>query len=193
MIASHSEEKVRDEIENVRRLVLGEQRRIRAFVDGRQPSAQQQLVNLHDAMQREIQAIERKWGCRILLQSVTPQDATVSGELTRQIEFLLGEAVANAVQHGNASRINIAIERTPNRVELRIADNGGGLAGAIGTYSQTELADLGIGPESISKQITELRGTLSLSSSRNGVVLWIGLACNDQVANKTKYKADASS
>jgi signal transduction histidine kinase len=192
MIAGHSEEKIRDEIENVRRLVLGEQRRIRAFVDGRQPLPQQQPINLHDAMQREIKAIERQWGCRIVLQSVTPQDATVPNELIRQIEFLLAEAVANAIQHGNASRINIAIERTPNHVQLRIADNGLGLVGTIGTYGQAELAVLGIGPESISKRITELHGTLSLCSSRNGVELWIGLACDDQVANKTKYKTHAS-
>jgi signal transduction histidine kinase len=76
---------------------------------------------------------------------------------------------------------------------LRIVDNGVGLAGTIGTYSQAELAALGIGPESVSKRITELRGTLSLSSSRNGVVLWIDLACDDQVAIKTEYKTDALS
>ena len=191
MIASHSEEKIQDEIENVRRLVLGEQRRIRAFVDERQPSSQQQPINLHNALQREIKEIEAKWGCRVLLQSVTPQDATAPNELINQIEFLLAEAVANAVQHGNASRINIAIERTPNHVQLRIADNGFGLAGTIGTYSQAELAVLGIGPGSISKRITELRGTLSLFSSRNGVELWIVLACDDKLAVKTKYKAHA--
>ena len=193
MIASHSEEKIGEQIENVRRLVLSEQRRIRAFVDARQPTPQEQLINLHDAVQREIQAIESKWGCRVVLQSVTPQDATIPSELIRQIEFLLGEAVANAVQHGNASLINIAIERTPSHVQLRIVDNGVGLAGTIGTYSQAELAALGIGPESVSKRITELRGTLSLSSSRNGVVLWIDLACGDQVAIKTEYKAHAPS
>jgi signal transduction histidine kinase len=191
MITSHSEEKIQNEIDNVRRLILGEQQRIRAFVDGRQPSPSQQTINLHNAMQRKIKEIENQWGCRVLIQSVTPQDATVPNDLIRQIEFLLAEAVANAVQHGHASHINIAIERTPNHVQLRIADNGLGLPGTIGTYSQAKLAALGIGPQSICKRITELRGTLSLVSSRNGVELYIDLACDDQVANKTKYKAHA--
>jgi signal transduction histidine kinase len=191
MTASHSEKKTEDEIDNVRRLILSEQRRIRAFVDGRQPSPPRQPINLHNAVRRKIEEIEHQWGCRVLIQSVTPQNATVPNELIRQIEFLLAEAVANAVQHGHASHINIAIERTPNHVQLRIADNGLGLPGTIGTYSQAKLAALGIGPQSICKRITELRGTLSLVSSRNGVELYIDLACDDQVANKTKYKAHA--
>jgi signal transduction histidine kinase len=178
MIASRSDHKVQVEIENVRKLLLSEQQSIRAFVDGRQPSPPQQHLNLHDEIQREIGEIKRHWSCSVIL-SVTPQDATVPMELIRQIEFLLAEAAANAVRHGKASRINVAIERTPNRVQLRIADNGFGLKSTTGTYSQTELATLGVGPQSICNRITELRGILSLSSSPKGVELCIELPCND--------------
>ena len=191
MIASHSDEKVQEEIDSVRRLVLGEQRRIRAFVDGRQPSPQQKPIQLYNAMQREMKKMEQQWGCLVALQSVTPQDATVSYELIHEFEFLIAEAVANAVQHGNASRINIKIERTPDHVQLRIADNGSGLPGTLGTYSEAELLAQGIGPQSISKRITELRGTLSLSSARQGVELFIDLPVNDQAAHKISDKAHA--
>lgn len=191
MIASHSEEKVQEEIGSVRRLVLGEQRRIRAFVDGRQPSPPQKPIQLYNAMQREMKKMEQQWGCLVALQSVTPQDATVSYELIHEFEFLIAEAVANAVQHGNASRINIKIERTPDHVQLRIADNGSGLPGTLGTYSEAELLAQGIGPQSISKRITELRGTLSLSSARQGVELFIDLPVNDQAAHKISDKAHA--
>jgi signal transduction histidine kinase len=191
MISSHSKEKSQDEIDSVRRLILGEQRRIRAFVDGRQPSAPQQPVKLQNAMQRKAKKIEQQWGCPIVIKSIKPQDASVPYEIIHQMEFLVAEAVANAVQHGNASLVNIAIERTSNQVQLRIADNGRGLPGTLGTYSHAELVAMGIGPQSISKRIAELRGTLSLVSSHTGVDLYIGLACDDPPENKTKNKAHA--
>jgi signal transduction histidine kinase len=191
MIASHSEENIRDKIDNVRRLILGEQRRIRAFVDGRQQSPPQQPIKMRTAMQRIIKKFEQQWGCHVIIQSITPENAAVPYEVIHQIEFLVAEAVANAVQHGNASLINLAIERTPKRVQLRIADNGLGLPGTLGTYSQAELAVQGIGPQSISKRITELCGTLSLFSSRKGVELFIGFPCDEPAENKNEYKAHA--
>ena len=187
--AAHSDEKVRGEIATVRNLLLSEQQRLRTFVDNRQALDTQQGIILYDEMQRQIEELEQQWGCRVVLQAIRPQNATVPLELTRQIRFLLAEAVANAVQHGNASRVNIAFERTPNDVQLLIRDNGQGLPGTNGNYSQTELANLGIGPQSIFKRITELRGTLSLSSSPKGVELCIGLACAEIAGSKTEYGA----
>ena len=99
--------------------------------------------------------------------------------------------MANAVQHGNASRINIKIERTPDHVQLGIVDNGSGLPGILGTYSEAALLAQGVGPQSICKRITELRGTLSLFSSRQGVELFIGLPLDDQAAHKISDKAHA--
>jgi signal transduction histidine kinase len=177
-IASRSKHEVKYRIESIRKLLFDEQRRIRAFVEGRQPSPRNQHSNLHDEIQREIQKIDRKWGCSTLL-SVTPEDATVPLELIRQIKLLLAEAAANAVQHGNASQINIAVERISNHVRLRIANNGLGLKDLTGTYGKDELAALGIGPRSIAKRIDELRGTLTLSSSSKGVDLCIEIPCND--------------
>ena len=193
MIASHSDEKVRDEIDSVRRLILNEQRRIRAFVDGREPSPPQKPIKLRHAMQREIKKIEQQWSCRVILQSIKPQDASVSDEVIRQIEFIVAEAVANAVQHGNASVVNIAIEGIPDHLQLRIADNGSGLPGTLGTYSDAALLAQGIGPQSIAKRIAELRGTLSLFSSRKGVELFIGLPLDDEAARKISDRAHAFS
>jgi signal transduction histidine kinase len=177
-IASRSTHEVKYRIENIRKLLFDEQRRIRAFVDGRQRSPRDQHSNLHDEIQLEIKKIERQWGCSTLL-SVTPEDATVPVELIRQIKMLLAEAAANAVQHGMASQINIAAERTSNNVRLRIANNGLGLKDLTGTYGREALAARGIGPRSIAKRIDELRGTLTLSSSSKGVDLCIDIPCND--------------
>ncbi len=191
LIASRLEQNVQLELGNVRKLLSDEQQRIRKFVERRQPQPAEQPINLHDELQRETETIEHRWGCRILLQSASTKDVMVSPELARQIKFVLAEAVANAVQHGNASRVNISVKQTPNEIQLQIRDNGVGLSGANGNYNQKEIATLGIGPQSISKRVTELRGRLALSSSPRGVELHIELARDGAATNRTKYVAHA--
>jgi signal transduction histidine kinase len=176
MIASHSEEKVHRTVENVRNLVLGEQKRIREFITGRPPTHPQKPTSLYGQMSGEVLALKRQWDCGISL-SVIPTDAMVLPETSRQIEFIVAEATANAVRHGNSSQINIAVEQTPASIRLQVTDNGTGLEGVSDPLNQTELAARGIGPQSISKRVNDLRGTLSLSSSPNGVRLAIELPC----------------
>jgi signal transduction histidine kinase len=181
-VGSRSGQDVKHNLARVRELLLGEQQRIRAFVEEHRPSLRLQHLNLHDAIKREIERIQHRWDCNVLL-SVTPQDATAHLELTRQIELLLAEAAANAVQHGNASQINITVDWAPNNVRLCIADNGRGLSNITGTYSQDQIATGVIGPQSISKRIIELGGTLSLSTSCKGLELCIELPCNRMAKN----------
>jgi signal transduction histidine kinase len=188
MIADHSDEKSRGKIDNIRRLILGEQRRIRAFVDERHFLSSEQSVKVRNIIQRRVKKLESQWNCQIRL-SVTPQDATLPNEIVHQIEFLVAEAVANAVQHGEASNIDIAIERSAGEVKLRIADDGHGLPGILGSYSQAQLANLGIGPQSISKRVTDLRGTISLISSRSGVELLMTIGCGNNAYSQNKDHA----
>jgi signal transduction histidine kinase len=178
-----SGQRIKHKLADVRELLLGEQQRIRAFIEESQASPGLQNLYLHDAMKREIDRIKRRWGCNVLL-SVTPRDAAAPFKLIRQIEFLLAEAAANAVQHGNASHINITVEQLHNKIRLRIADNGRGLSGITGSYTHDELVARTIGPQSISKRIVELGGTLALSSSPNGVELCIELISSDRALEK---------
>jgi len=188
IIADHSDEKSRTEIDSIRRLILGEQRRIRAFVDGRHFLSSQQPVKVHNIIQGKIKKLQSQWNCVVRL-SVTPKDAILPNELVHQLEFLVAEAVANAVQHGEASDIDIAIERVKDEVRLRIVDDGHGLPGILGSYGQAQLANLGIGPQSILKRITDLRGTISLISSRQGVELFIAIGCGNNASSKNKDHA----
>jgi signal transduction histidine kinase len=187
-IASPINQEVKQNLDGVRELLLGEQQRIREFVEGRQLSPRNEYLNLHDEIQREVARIERQWGCSVTL-SDAPDNAAVSSETIRQLQFILAEAAANAVQHGSASYINLKFERTPSSVQLRIADNGHGLPGITGTYTLDELASRRIGPQSIAKRVAELGGTLSLSSSGTGVELCIELPCNVQMAHEIDEQA----
>ena len=187
-IASPMSQDVKQKLDGVRELLRDEQQRIREFVEGRQPSPRNEYLNLHDEIQREVARIERQWGCSATL-SDTPDSTVVSSATIRQLQFLVAEAAANAVKHGNASHINFAIEQTSSSARLRIADNGHGLAGITGTYNADELASRGIGPQSIAKRVAELGGTLSLSSSGKGVELCIELPRNGQPAQEINDQA----
>lgn len=190
-IASRSEERTQELIDGVRRLILDEQRRVRAFVDGRGAALPGEPVALREMLQTEIEKMQQRWGCRLILKSLKPQEAAVPSEIVHQIEFLMAEAVANAVQHGNASKVILIVERASDQLHLRISDNGHGLPGTLGTYSHSELLNLNIGPQSISKRITELRGKLSLVSSRNGVELIIDLPVDGEAVGTVSDKAHA--
>jgi signal transduction histidine kinase len=187
-IASPMSEDVKQKLDGVRELLLGEQQRIREFVEGRQLSLRNEYLDLHDEMRREVARIERQWGCTAVL-SAPPENTAISLKMLRQLQFLVAEAAANAVQHGKASHIDFAIEQAAKNVRLRIADNGHGLPAVTGTYTRDELVARTIGPRSIAKRVAELNGTLALSTSSDGVELCIELPGNGQVARDIHEQA----
>ena len=189
-IAPSAGREAKRKLEDIRQLLLAEQQRIRAFVEGRELSPRQPHLKLLDQTKREVERIEHRWGCHVAL-SVTPQDATLPIDITRQIEFLLAEAAANAVQHGKASRLKITVEQAPNNLRLNIADNGNGLSGVKGTYTHDELTARAIGPQSICRRVAELGGALTLSTSDKGVELSVELPNRNRTAQKTNEQAPA--
>ena len=191
-MATGSEQQVKHKLDDIRELLLREQQRIRAFVEGREPSPRDRDTDLNNEIKREIDRIERRWGCTVLL-SVTPPNAAVPTELLRQIEFLLAEAAANSVQHGKASHLKITVEQASNTIRLNIVDNGKGLSGPPGTYTLRELTAQVIGPRSICRRVAELGGTLTLATSNKGVELDVELPHRDRTARETNERAHALS
>jgi signal transduction histidine kinase len=173
-VASDVRDGTKSTIDDVRRLLFDEQRRIRVFVEERQKSTGQSKLALDPKMREIIENSQRHWGCHSAL-SVTPEDTEIRSGLARQLDFLLAEAIANAVRHGQASRIDVRVEMSSDRLLLWIKDNGHGLVGVAGVYDLTELAAAKIGPVSLKNRIAELKGSLTLSSSSEGVELRIDL------------------
>jgi signal transduction histidine kinase len=161
-------------IDNVRTLLVDEQQRIRTFVEEGQTSIGQSKLALLRKMQELIDKNERLWGCKIAL-SIVSEDTEIRSELARQLDFILAEAVANAVRHGEASRLDVTVRTSSDRVLLSVRDNGQGLRGTTGASNGTELAARKIGPVSLRNRIIELGGSLALSSSPEGVELCIEL------------------
>jgi signal transduction histidine kinase len=85
----------------------------------------------------------------------------VAYKLSFELQQIVREAVANAVRHGQASKVDLTLGRTGKGLHLAIADNGSGFA-AI--HDNTP-------PVSISERVASLGGTIEVQSSSSGVRL----------------------
>jgi len=77
--------------------------------------------------------------------------------------------------HGNAKQITISIANARNSIGLQIKDNGSGLNDLNGAFDDRQLDTQGIGPRSLRERIAGLGGLLRLTSSPQGVELYIEL------------------
>ena len=161
-------------IDSVMHLLLDAQRRIRYFIEERKLGGP---TLLRAKMQEITEQNRLRWGCDIPL-SVAPEDAMVPLELADQLDLIVSETIANAVRHGQASRVEVSVKKSASQLSLCIKDNGRGLPNARGVFTETELATRRIGPVFLRTRIAELNGSLVLSSTPEGTELRIGLAAS---------------
>jgi signal transduction histidine kinase len=88
------------------------------------------------------------------------QTSALDAELQLDILRLVHEALSNAVRHGAAKRLEVALVTAPQQLEVTIRDNGGGF----------ELADVlasqgGVGLNSMIERLQRRAGRLSIDSS----------------------------
>lgn len=153
-------------LRSVSALLLDQQRRIRMFVENARMVEPREQVALPLALADSIQTLREQWGCDIRL-TVEPPDFDVPGQFSAEVAQLISEATANAVRHGHATRIDLAVARCAGRLQLRIADNGSGIA------------EQGVGeprgPRSLSGRVADLAGSLAITRFSPGVAMLIEL------------------
>jgi signal transduction histidine kinase len=112
------------------------------------------------------------------LAVTSPLDVSVRGDagprpdpaIERAAYFVAAEALANASKHAGATRIAIALERTPDRLTVEVADNGRGGAdpagaGLSGLRARVEAIDGRLEVTSPSGEGTIIRASLPCASS----------------------------
>jgi signal transduction histidine kinase len=88
------------------------------------------------------------------------KEIVIPGRLAHELRQVLREAVANAVRHGGASRVAIALAEENRLLRLTVADDGTGFP-----------ADTVPQPRSISERIAALGGSLEIASGSAGTEL----------------------
>jgi signal transduction histidine kinase len=169
IVSDESPEPSREKIKKVRELLGAETQRLRGFVEERRsrPKVDGGIVELEPQLAARIAQLKTQWNCAIDF-NIQPADVLTSASAARDVRHIITEAVSNAVRHGQATHIGIDVERSSDRLMVRIRDNGSGFEGLAGSYREADLAAKNIGPRSLRSRVNDLAGSIFLTSSPDG-------------------------
>lgn len=161
--------KARQCIQETQRLLVAEQRALRTLVNELKPGGQVGSVedfglvsHLEDLTGR----IMRQWGIpvEIKLPSYFPM---IPRDLSREIYFVVHEALINAVRHATATELHAELFFEGNNVHITVIDNGQGFS-FHGRYDHDALCAMKRGPVTLRERIADLKGTLAIDSRQTG-------------------------
>jgi signal transduction histidine kinase len=104
------------------------------------------------------------WGIAVELERGA-KGIVIPGSLAHELRQVLREAVANAVRHGGASRVAIALAEENGMLRSTVADNGTGFPAD----------DEKLQPRSISERVAALGGSVEVASRTSGAELRFSL------------------
>ena len=152
----------REALGSVSRMMTDQQRRIRLFIENSRKLEVTPERLLSSSLAESVNALCDQWGCDIAL-TLDPPDMDAPGIVQRDLTQLLCEATANAVRHGGATRMTVELQRLEGSLRLRIADNGCGMAGTVGSSR----------PRSLHARVEDMAGSLAITRYAPGLALTI--------------------
>lgn len=143
------------DLQELKRLLIEEQGEIRSFVSALRRGRGLQLTEAVEELRSLARRLGRQWSIDCHVDG-SEEGPSIPIRLQLDIEQLLREAVANAVRHGKASRVDVAIGVDDDQFRLEVKDNGSGFLPAKGKSA--------IEPWSLKERVDRARGSLSLRS-----------------------------
>jgi signal transduction histidine kinase len=158
-----------DDVKSLEQELVVEQRELRAFIGQlRDSSVGSHATTACDELRGLLTRLGRQWQVDSRLVRC-PEALSLSDTLRHAVQQLLREAIANAVRHGHASRVDVSVDIGEKGVSLIIADDGRGFDNADGDQSAAER------PWSLNERVQELGGSLTLFSSSRGSRITVAL------------------
>lgn len=134
----------------IRGTLQGHQTRIRHFISETRVGSSRKRC-LGDQLQMFVEPLGSQWNCRVTIH-VEPPGLEVSDRIATELCLALSEATANAVRHGGAREVTIAIARRGKLLDVTIRDDGtGGNSGEVPR------------PVSLSNRVENLGGDMAVS------------------------------
>ena len=155
MRRSDAGQKIGTDLKELKRLLIEEQGEIRAFVSALRRDRELELAEAVEELKAVGLRLSQQWSvdCRV---DATNDDASIPIRMQFDLQQLLREAVANAVRHGNASRIDVDVGVDDDQLRMEVKDNGSG-------FLPTEGASP-VQPWSLKERVDRAHGSLSLQS-----------------------------
>jgi signal transduction histidine kinase len=172
---SPAQEAQRARIARLQEDLQAEQRQLRELIEALGPSdeGRRVLVDLVAEVQKLVVMLKAHWDVEVSLTAETA-DGKLPGRLVFELLQIVREAISNAVRHGNATMIEIALTRGRDGLSVHIADNGGGMP-LTGAFEMEDLTRLAVGPRMLRLRVARLGGRLSVLSGADGLSLNIEL------------------
>ena len=156
---------IKADLNELQQLMLQEQVELRSFISALRGSPRVAFEELAGDLQALAQRLCRQWGveCKFATSSV---DLTVPARLKLDTQYLVREAVANAVRHAGAKSIDIALSATPEAIGLVLINDGTRYPRKGKTVEM---------PQSLKERVEQASGTLDVSRGMDVTRLTISL------------------
>lgn len=161
-----------------------EQRQLRDFVERLGPFPSFAVQHDPPLLADLVHSLSQRWAisCRL-----TPLSAhrLVPPNLREDVEFILREATANAVRHGQARRVEFVFDRSPTSLDIDIYDDGRGFP-VHGEFDHEAARTQSWCPRSLLGRIETLGGSFTLRSNDSGVHIRISLPAETDYASNDR-------
>jgi signal transduction histidine kinase len=155
MRATKTSAEADSDLKELKRLLIEEQAEIRAFVSALRHDRELELAEAVEELKSLASRLGRQWSVECHVRA-SNDDASIPIRMQLDLQQLMREAVANAVRHGGASRIDVGVGVDEDRLRLEVKDNGTGFLPANGASP--------VEPWSLKERVDRAHGSLSLFS-----------------------------
>ena len=154
------------DLDELKRLLVEEQGEIRGFLLALRRDRELELADALAELRALAKRLSQQWSvdCSVTADG---EDGSIPIRLQLDLQQMLREAVANAVRHGGAKRIDVGVAVADDHLEMRVADNGSGFAKAKGK-TVTE-------PWSLKERVERAHGSIRLVSEPGSTNILISL------------------
>ena len=143
------------DLNELKRLFVEEQGEIRGFLMALRRDREVELADTIAELRALAQRLSQQWSvdCRV---TADDENASIPIRLQLDLQQMLREAVANAVRHGGAKRIEVGLAVEHDQLQLSVADNGSGFPSNNGGAAAE--------PWSLKERVERANGSLRLDS-----------------------------
>ena len=157
---------ISDDLDELKRLFVEEQSEIRGFVMALRRDRDLEIADAVMELKTLAARLSQQWSvdCRI---TANAKRASIPIRLQMDLQQLLREAVANAVRHGGADRIDVDLAVKDDQLRFSVVDNGSGFPPSNGNGA--------IEPRSLKERVERAHGSLRLVSKAGSTNILISL------------------
>jgi len=152
------------ELDELKRLLVEEQGEVRGFVLALRRGRELELAEATAELRALAERLSQQWSVKCQVQA-DGDGAAIPVRIQLDLQQLLREAVANAVRHGGADRIDVALAVNQGQLSLTVHDNGSGFPKANGEKA--------LEPRSLKERVERVHGSLRLRSAPGSTDLHI--------------------